>query len=47
MVKEIEAGGFEGDTTLTIEGGKVNVHREGDRTEVNVTMEKEGEQARE
>lgn len=47
MVKEIEAGGFQGDTTLAIEGGKVFVHREGDRTEVNVTMEKEGEQARE
>lgn len=40
IVKQLEAAGFQGDTTIAIEGGTVNVKRTGERTEVRVEMEK-------
>ncbi len=39
IVKELEAADFQGDTTIAIEGGTVNVKRSGNRTEVRVMMQ--------
>jgi hypothetical protein len=44
IVKQLEAAGFQGDTTIAIEGGTVNVKRTGERTEVRVDMEKTSEE---
>lgn len=41
IVKELEGSNFQGDTTITIDGGTVNVHRMGDSTSVKVEMKKE------
>jgi len=38
IVKELEAADFQGDTTIAIQGGAVNVKRTGDRTEVRVEI---------
>ncbi|MBK7381732.1 MAG: hypothetical protein IPI81_00100 [Flavobacteriales bacterium] len=38
LVKGLEAAGFQGDTTITIEGGTVVVHRMGDSTRVEMEM---------
>lgn len=40
IVKDLEKADFQGDTTITIEGGTVNVKRTGDKVEVRVEMEK-------
>jgi len=39
IVKELEAADFQGDTTIAIDGGSVNVKRSGNRTEVRVMMQ--------
>ncbi len=40
IVKQLEGSNFQGDTTITIDGGTVNVHRMGDSTTVKVEMHK-------
>lgn len=40
IVKQLEAADFQGDTTIAIDGGTVNVKRTGERIEVRVEMEK-------
>ena len=39
LVKDLEAANFQGDTTITIPGGTVNVTRNGDKTEVKVNVQ--------
>jgi hypothetical protein len=39
IVKALEAADFQGDTTIAIDGGTVNVKRSGNRTEVRVMMQ--------
>ncbi|MBL7951837.1 MAG: hypothetical protein JNM62_08955 [Flavobacteriales bacterium] len=39
FVQRLKEAGFEGDTTLTIAGGTVNVVRKGDHTEVRVNVQ--------
>ncbi|MBL7980428.1 MAG: hypothetical protein JNL52_01330 [Flavobacteriales bacterium] len=39
IVKALEAADFQGDTTIAINGGTVNVKRDGNRTEVRVMMQ--------
>ncbi|HRH36749.1 MAG TPA: hypothetical protein PK760_00295 [Flavobacteriales bacterium] len=41
IVSDLEKSNFQGDTTIIIDGGTVNVHRMGDSTEVKVEMKKE------
>lgn len=41
IVKELEGSNFQGDTTISIDGGTVIVHRMGDSTTVKVEMKKE------
>lgn len=41
IVADLEKAGFQGDTTISIEGGTVNVSRSGDSTMVKVEMRKE------
>ncbi|MBP7407751.1 MAG: hypothetical protein KA941_03245 [Flavobacteriales bacterium] len=43
IVKELEGSNFQGDTTISIDGGEVNVSRTGDSTTVRVEMKKEVE----
>ncbi len=38
IVEKLETGNFQGDTTIAIEGGTVQVSRHGDKTEVKVEM---------
>jgi len=38
IVHELEASNFQGDTTIAIDGGTVNVRRDGDKTEVKVEV---------
>lgn len=39
IVKDLEAANFQGDTTITIPGGSVNVVRTGDKIEVKVNVQ--------
>jgi hypothetical protein len=47
IIERIKASGFEGDTTVAIEGGTVNIHKEGDKMEVRVEMKGEPGEVRE
>lgn len=38
IVKDLQDANFQGDTTINIDGGTVNVHRSGDSTRVRVEM---------
>lgn len=38
IVHQLEEANFQGDTTIAIDGGTVNVKREGDKTEVRVEV---------
>jgi hypothetical protein len=38
IVHQLEEANFQGDTTIAIDGGSVNVKREGDKTEVRVEV---------
>ncbi|MBL7940169.1 MAG: hypothetical protein JNL43_12475 [Flavobacteriales bacterium] len=39
IVQDLEAANFQGDTTITIEGGTVNIVREGDKLQVKVNIQ--------
>lgn len=41
IVKDLERSGFQGDTTIAIEGGTVSIKRTGDSTRVQVEMKEE------
>ncbi len=41
IVKDLEKSGFQGDTTIAIEGGTVSINRTGDSTRVQVDMKQE------
>lgn len=41
IVKDLEKSGFQGDTTIAIEGGTVTINRTGDSTRVQVEMKEE------
>lgn len=38
VLEKIKSANFQGDTVVAIEGGTVNIHREGDKMEVKVEM---------
>jgi hypothetical protein len=43
IIERIKASDFQGDTTIAIEDGTVNIHKEGDQMEVKVEVKEDAE----